>query len=80
MRQACGYIRKAGVTDELRRAQKETVGLAKGGQPYQKSTGLKTNPVKPTLASQGIDKSPAPLSSLSRAMRSCGSVGCLIRY
>jgi hypothetical protein len=22
----------------------------------------------------------APLSSLSRAMRSCGSVGCLIRY
>jgi N6-adenosine-specific RNA methylase IME4 len=41
--------------DQLRQMQKETVGLAKGGQPYQ-ATGLSDNPVAPTLASQGIDK------------------------
>jgi hypothetical protein len=41
---------------ELIEAQKETVGLAKGGQPYQ-STGVKHTPVdKPTLASADIDK------------------------
>jgi hypothetical protein len=39
----------------LRQEQKETVGLAKGGQPNQ-STGVSNTPVKPTLASQGIDK------------------------
>jgi hypothetical protein len=43
--------------DELRRDQKETVGLAVGGQPYHQPTGFSNNPVeRPTLASQGIDK------------------------
>jgi N6-adenosine-specific RNA methylase IME4 len=42
--------------DQLRQMQKETVGLAKGGKPYQhKLTGLVDNPVA-TLAQQGIDK------------------------
>jgi N6-adenosine-specific RNA methylase IME4 len=42
---------------QLCRAQKESVGLAKGGEQYHQkpSTGLSVNPV-PTLASQGIDK------------------------
>jgi N6-adenosine-specific RNA methylase IME4 len=41
---------------QLMQAQKETVGLAKGGKPYQgKATGLAKNPVA-TLAMQGIDK------------------------
>jgi hypothetical protein len=38
-------------------AQKETIGLAKGGQPYQaKSTGSGKELVAPTLADSGIDK------------------------
>jgi N6-adenosine-specific RNA methylase IME4 len=43
--------------DQLMRAQKETVGLAKGGEQYHDSpsTGLSSNPV-PTLKQQGIDK------------------------
>src|SRR5262249_1672646 len=44
--------------DELRRAQKETVGLNRGVKGSE-ITGLKKNPVmddRPTLASQGIDK------------------------
>lgn len=46
---------------ELMQAQKESVGLAKGGQPYQ-STGSKSDPVSDphetpaTLAAAGIDK------------------------
>jgi N6-adenosine-specific RNA methylase IME4 len=45
---------RRGDSEIIRRAR--TVGLAKGGQPYQeKSTGLPDNPVA-TLASQGIDK------------------------
>lgn len=43
--------------DQLRQAQKESVGLNQGAVPGK--TGLKTNPVldpRPTLASQGIDK------------------------
>jgi N6-adenosine-specific RNA methylase IME4 len=42
---------------EMLRAQKETVGLAAGGKPYQ-STGSTLEPVerKPTLADAGIDK------------------------
>lgn len=43
---------------ELMAAQRESVGMAPGGQPYQ-STGLKTNPVEErpiTLAEAGIDK------------------------
>ena len=52
---------------ELIRAQKETVGLAAGGQPYQKrSTGSNSEPVeKPTLADAGIDKK---LSSLAQQL------------
>ena len=42
--------------DRLVQAQKKTIGLAKGGQPYQRRpTGLPANPVA-TLAMQGIDK------------------------
>jgi len=46
---------------EMIAAQKATVGLAKGGQPYQrKSTGTAAEPVAtppaPTLAEAGIDK------------------------
>src|SRR5712664_586193 len=40
--------------DQLRQAQKETVGLAEPGRPPK--NGLSENPIKPTLASQGIDK------------------------
>jgi N6-adenosine-specific RNA methylase IME4 len=41
---------------ELIEAQKQAVGLAKGGQPYQRrSTGLAQNPVA-TFAEAGIDK------------------------
>jgi N6-adenosine-specific RNA methylase IME4 len=40
--------------DQLRQAQKETVGLSQGGRPAK--TGLSENPVLPTLAMQGIDK------------------------
>jgi N6-adenosine-specific RNA methylase IME4 len=52
-------------------AQKETIGLATGGQPYQrKSTGTAAAPVDalpaPTLAEAGIDKK---LSSRSQKMR-----------
>jgi hypothetical protein len=41
---------------ELIKLQKETVGLARGGQPYQ--AGSKRAPVEnqPTLADAGIDK------------------------
>jgi hypothetical protein len=43
--------------DELRRAQKETVGLATGKEGKRKALGLAENPSdRPTLASQGIDK------------------------
>lgn len=48
-------LRAARRLDELRRAQKETIGLNEGGRPPK--TGLSDNPVsKPTLISQGIDK------------------------
>jgi hypothetical protein len=40
--------------DQLRLAQKETVGLAEPGRPPK--NGLFKNPIKPTLTSQGIDK------------------------
>lgn len=43
--------------DQLRQAQKETVGLATSREGKRKSLGLAENPSdKPTLASQGIDK------------------------
>jgi hypothetical protein len=42
---------------EMMAAQKATVGLAKGGKPYQKATGVSDTPVaRPTLADAGIDK------------------------
>lgn len=40
---------------EMLREQRETVGFATGGQPYQ-STGSATELVAPTLAQVGIDK------------------------
>jgi len=40
---------------ELMEYQRETVGLAKGGKPYQ-STGSQSDPVAPTLSEAGIDK------------------------
>ena len=40
--------------DQLRQAQKATVGLNEGGRP--RKTGVSDTPVVPTLASQGIDK------------------------
>jgi N6-adenosine-specific RNA methylase IME4 len=43
--------------DQLRQAQRETVGLASGREGKRKSLGLPENPSdRPTLASQGIDK------------------------
>jgi N6-adenosine-specific RNA methylase IME4 len=39
---------------ELIEAQKQTVGLSRGGRPTK--TGLSENPVLPTLGMQGIDK------------------------
>src|SRR5262245_54924379 len=46
--------------DQLRQAQKETVGLATGGEHggRKKIDGLRQNPsiIRPTLAMQGIDK------------------------
>jgi hypothetical protein len=56
--------------DELRRAQKETVGLNRGVKG-SKITGLKKNPVmddRPTLASQGIDKNLAHKGRVLGAM------------
>jgi hypothetical protein len=41
---------------ELIAQQKATDGLAKGGRPYQKSTGGNDPPVTPTLSQAGIDK------------------------
>ena len=50
--------------DQLRQAQKETVGLAK---PGRKKNGLRENPI-PTLASQGLDKNLAHQARLLGAM------------
>jgi N6-adenosine-specific RNA methylase IME4 len=51
--------------DQLIQAQKETVGLAKGGQPYQRrSTGVAATPVA-TLGMQSIDKN---LAKQARAL------------
>ena len=41
--------------DQMRVAQKESVGLAKGGEQYR-TTGVSDTPVVPTLAEAGIDK------------------------
>jgi N6-adenosine-specific RNA methylase IME4 len=54
--------------DHFRQAQKQTVGLAKGGKPYQgRSTGLAQNPVA-TLAEAGIDKNLAHQARVLGAM------------
>jgi hypothetical protein len=50
--------------DELRRAQRETVGLNEGGRPPK--TGLSENPVLPTLASPGHRQEPRPAGARSR--------------
>jgi hypothetical protein len=56
---------------ELMQQQRETVGLAKGGQPYQRSTGSDVDPVAPpTLAEAGIDKHMADLLVLLRQLDS----------
>jgi N6-adenosine-specific RNA methylase IME4 len=55
--------------DQLRQAQKETVGLNQGALPGK--TGLRGNPVldpRPTLASQGIDKNLAHQARVLGAM------------
>jgi N6-adenosine-specific RNA methylase IME4 len=52
--------------DQLRQAQKETVGLSQGGRPAK--TGLSENPVLPTLAMQGIDKNLAHQARLLGAL------------
>jgi hypothetical protein len=54
-------LRGARRLDELRRAQKETIGLnqgAVGGGKNDEPRGLLVSPrdVRPTLAEQGIDK------------------------
>ena len=56
--------------------QKETVGLAKGGQPYQ-STGAAKELVAavPTLADAGIDKK---LSSRAQKLASLSKIALLI--
>jgi hypothetical protein len=54
--------------DQLIEAQKATVGLAKGGKPYQhKPTGVSDTPVA-TLAMQGIDK------NLAKQARTLGAL------
>jgi N6-adenosine-specific RNA methylase IME4 len=55
--------------DELRQAQKDTIGLNQGAVPGQ--TGLRGSPVldpRPTLASQGIDKNLAQQARVLGAM------------
>src|SRR5262249_38709707 len=58
--------------DELRQAQKETVGLATGGEHGGRAgkDGLRKNPsiVRPTLAMQGIDKGLAHQARVLGAM------------
>jgi hypothetical protein len=59
--------------DELRQAQKETVGLAKGGQPYQASTGVENTPVEvPTLASLAL--APNAKTNASSALDHCSGL------
>lgn len=56
---------------ELIRAQRETIGLAKGGRPYQAgSTGRDVRPVErpPTLKEAGIDKDLSALAQRMAAM------------
>lgn len=41
--------------DAMLREQKETVGMAKGGQPYQSTPSTKEGVETPTLANIGVD-------------------------
>ena len=52
--------------DQLRQAQKETVGLNPGGRPVK--SGVSETPVLPTLASQGIDKNLAKQARILGAL------------
>lgn len=52
--------------DQLRQAQKETVGLAPPGRPAK--NGVLETPISPTLASQGIDK------NLAKQARTLGAL------
>jgi N6-adenosine-specific RNA methylase IME4 len=54
--------------DQLRQTQKETVGLADGGDATRARVGAKPELVRPTLASQGIDK------NLAHQMRVLGAM------
>ncbi len=50
--------------DQLRQAQRQTVGLIRAGRPVK--TGVSETPVLPTLASQGIDKNLAKQARMPR--------------
>jgi len=54
--------------DQLRHAQKETVGLATGGDARKVARGKQNPEQKPTLASQGIDKNLAKQGRVLGAM------------
>jgi N6-adenosine-specific RNA methylase IME4 len=54
--------------DQLRQAQKETVGLATGGDARKVARGKQNPEQKPTLASQGIDKNLAKQARVFGAM------------
>ena len=54
--------------DQLRQAQKETVGLATGGDARKVARGKQNPEQKPTLASQGIDKNLAKQARVLGAM------------
>src|SRR6516165_11357295 len=54
--------------DQLRQAQKETVGLADGGDATRARVGGKPELIRPTLASQGIDKNLAHQARVLGAM------------
>jgi hypothetical protein len=53
---------------ECIRVQKGTVGLAKGGQPYQSTGSARELVAAPTLADAGIDKK---LSSRAQKLALC---------
>jgi hypothetical protein len=61
-----GHIMSECRLGECIRVQKETVGLAKGGQPYQSTGSARELVAAPTLADAGIDKK---LSSREQRVR-----------
>ena len=66
--------------DQMRMAQKQTIGLAK---PGRKKNGLRENPI-PTLASQGLNKNLAHqarlLGAMDEAVRAQGRRGAGWRF